>query len=172
MQIDSITKPRAEQPAAGTTTVQDAPRPADALPPLAAPPRGPVTPRTQTPEPTVLNRLIRILRVDRADSGNTVALTITVRAQVGERELDAAATAISVQFFARDSTGRPVAASEPLGLRIPRWENFTVQTFSASFPGPAAQLAGYVVRTYYRQQLQDVAAVPPALLATAPHPAP
>jgi hypothetical protein len=168
MPIDSADKPRSEQPSS-----PGALRPAASLPPLAsASPYAPVPPDKQTVEPAALNRMIRIVRVDRADGVDGVTLTIAARAQVGERDVDAAATAICVQFFLRDAAGRVGPARDPLWLKIPRWENFTPQTFSAIFRGPASQLAGYVVRTYYRRQLQDVAAVPSTLLSAAPNPIP
>ena len=171
MPIDSGLKPRARAPGVAATAGQDVLRAADPFAPIATvQSSAPATPRTP-PEPVVLNRLIRIVRVDRVESGSAMTLNIVARAQVGERELDPRATAICVQFFTRDAAGRPLGA-EPLWLQIPRWENFTAQTFSVSFPGPAAQVAGYVVRTYYRQQLQDVSAVPPTLLAMAAAPTP
>jgi pSer/pThr/pTyr-binding forkhead associated (FHA) protein len=173
MPLDSGNKPRTDQAANVSAAAQETLRPADSLPALAAtPPATPAAPRPHTTEPSVLNRLIRILRVDRTDSGNVTTLGIAVRAQVGERELDTTATAINVQFFSRDSAGNPVAPGEPVWLRIPRWENFSTQTFTVPFRGPASQLAGYIVRTYYRRQLQDVAAVPPTLLSAASEPAP
>lgn len=173
MPLDSDRKARAEQTASAPAAGQDTLRPAELVPPPAATaPTTPAAPRTQPAEPLVLNRLIRILRVDRADSGNATALSIAVRAQVGERELDTTVTAIAVQFFSRDGAGNLVATGESVSLRIPRWENFSVQTFNVPFRGPASQLAGYIVRTYYRRQLQDVAAVPPTLLSAASEPAP
>jgi predicted component of type VI protein secretion system len=109
-----------------------------------------------TATPDVLNRMIKIVRVDRLDAKDSVTLRISVKAQVGDRQLDATAVAIGVQFF-----GPPGAANEPAWLKIPRgWSNFSSQQVQARFNSPPAQCAGYVVRTYYRKQLQDVAAVP------------
>jgi hypothetical protein len=124
------------------------------------------TPTTGVAAPTAppaLRRLLRILKVTRADGAAEVALRIDVRAGVSERELDPAVTAISVQFYRRDAGS--AAALEPLAFRVPAWENFTVKTFVARFNGAPAQLAGYVARTYYRDQLQDERIEPPGLTA-------
>ena len=117
--------------------------------------------------PSVLNRMLKIQRIDRADGSDNVTLKIHVKAQVGERQLDGSVTAVCVQFFAGADAvpGKPVWLNAPLD-----WENFTTRVFTARFFGPPQQCAGYVVRTYYRKQLQDAVAAPPALLNAAPAP--
>jgi hypothetical protein len=74
---------------------------------------------------------------------------------------------VCVQFFAGADAvpGKPVWLNAPLD-----WENFTTRVFTARFFSPPQQCAGYVVRTYYRKQLQDAVAAPPALLNAAPAP--
>lgn len=121
-------------------------------------------------EPTVLNRMVRIVRVDRTESGGSVSVTIQAKAQVGERELDPAAVAICVQFAALDGVGLSVDWRKPLWLPIPPWENFTTKVFTVRFPGTSHELVGFVVRTYYHQQMQDVAAAPLSLRPLAPNP--
>ena len=92
-----------------------------------------------------------------------------MKAQVGERQLDGAAAAVCVQFFAAGDAG----PGKPVWLNVPLdWENFTAKTLTARFFGPPQQCAGYVVRTYFRKQLQDAVATPPALLNAAPAPTP
>ena len=156
----------------GDTAIESAePEP----PPLLAanapvPVATPAPPPAASLIPSVLNRMIRITRVSRADSGDKVTLTILAKAQVGERELDASATAICVQFAALDAAGRSVSWMDPLWLPIPRWENFSTKSFTARFSGPPRQLVGYVVRTYYRNEMQDVSATPPTLQPIAPKP--
>jgi pSer/pThr/pTyr-binding forkhead associated (FHA) protein len=117
-------------------------------------------------EPTVLNRMVRIMRVDRTESGGVVSVTIQTKAQVGERELDPSAVAICVQFAALDG----VDWRKPVWLQIPPWENFTTKAFTVRFPGTSHELVGFVVRTYYHQQMQDVAAAPLSLRPLAPNP--
>lgn len=158
--------------ASGQSTAQPAAAPADALPASRPPdPPAPTAPAQASAivAPSSLYRMIRILRVDRADDGTGVTLTISARAQVRERELDAPATAICVQYFVRDTGGRPVVGN-PVWVTIPPWENFSTQAFAVRFPGQASQFAGFVVRTYYRRQLQDVLATAPQLAALAPNP--
>ena len=128
--------------------------------------RGTVIPTTPATTPPVLNRMIKIQRVDRRDDTDGVTLQIQVKAQVGERELDTTALAIGVQFIASPEV-------KTVWVNIPvKWENFTARTFTARYPGSPRQLQGYVVRTYYRKQLQDAFAVPPSLLTTASTPTP
>ena len=120
--------------------------------------------------PVVLHRMIRIVRVDRSENGNTVAITIQAKAQVGERELDVSAVGMCVQFATLDATAPNVVWRDPIWLRIPAWENFASKAFTVRFSGAPRELAGFVVRSYYRNQLQDVAATPPSLQALAPTP--
>jgi hypothetical protein len=128
------------------------------------------TPASRTVVPSVLNRMIRIVRVDRSESGGVAVLTIQAKAQVGERELDTRAVAICVQFAANGAT-QNVIWRDPIWLGIPAWENFKNKLFTVRFPGASGEMAGFVVRTYYRNQLQDIAVSPPALQAP-PTPAP
>jgi hypothetical protein len=116
-----------------------------------------------SPPPPVLGRLLRILKTKPTTQGSEVTLIVDVRAGVGERELDAAATSITIQFY-RQESGKATPL-EPFTFRVPVWENFTIKTFAARFPGASSQLAGYVVRTYYRNQLQDEQITPPGLTA-------
>jgi hypothetical protein len=149
--------------APGPAEIRDAPTVAPQTP-LPAPAPAP------SAAPAVLNRMIRIANVERRDRPDNVTLTIRAVAQVGERNLDVAATAIVVQFFNYDPTGQVAPAADPLWLTIGHWENFTAKTFSARLPGPPSMFAGYVIRAYYRGRLQDVLAAPPALLPLAPDP--
>jgi hypothetical protein len=124
--------------------------------------------------PNVLNRMLKILRVDRIDGSDNVALKIQVKAQVGERQLDASAAVVCVQFFGVGdaASGAPVPR-KPVWLSAPPdWENFSTKTFTARFLGLPQQYAGYVVRTYYRKKLQDAVAAPATLLSAAPAPVP
>jgi len=121
-------------------------------------------------EPPVLNRMIRIARVDRSESSGAVNLGVQIKAQVGERELSTAAVAICVQFAALGGSGSSVVWRDPIWLPIPQWENFSSKSFSVRFPGAPREFVGFVVRTYYRRQMQDVAATPPSLRPLAPLP--
>ena len=121
-------------------------------------------------EPAVWNRMIRIARVDRSESGGTVSISIQAKAQVGERELSTGAVAICVQFATLDGAGSSVVWREPIWLPIPQWENFSTKSFTARFPGAPREFVGFVVRTYYRKQMQDIAAAPPSLRPLAPLP--
>lgn len=120
--------------------------------------------------PDVLNRMLKIQRVDRADGADKVTLKIQVKAQVGELQLDSAAASVCVQFFVAGGSGKLVP-QKPVWLSAPAgWENFSTKTLTAQFAGTPPQCAGYVVRTYYRKQLQDAVAAPPSLLNAAPPP--
>jgi pSer/pThr/pTyr-binding forkhead associated (FHA) protein len=121
-------------------------------------------------EPAVWNRMIRIARVDRSENGGTVSITVQAKAQVGERELNTAAVAICVQFAALGGTGSSVVWREPIWLPIPQWENFSTKSFTVRFPGAPREFVGFVVRTYFRKQMQDIAAAPPSLRPLAPIP--
>ena len=113
--------------------------------------------------PVVLNRQLCIMRVDRVDGTNNVALRIQVHGGVGERDLNSRVAAVSVQFF-RVSSMNSAVALEVLWLPMPaRWDNYATQKFAAQFNGLPSQYAGYVVKTYYRNQLQDMKAEPPSL---------
>jgi hypothetical protein len=129
-------------------------------------PNGNMVPSAPPTTPLVLNRMIRIVRVDRQEDPDGVTLQIQFKAQTGERELDATAVAIGIQFV----TSQEV---KTVWLSIlGKWDNFAAKTFAARYGGSPQQLRGYVVRTYYRKQLQDAIAVPPSLLATTPPPTP
>jgi hypothetical protein len=142
----------------------------NAAAPLAGSPSvAPLEPVTPVPSsrpmaPTVLNRRIRIQRVDRKDDSDGVTLQLRVVAQVGERKLDAAVVAIGIQFVAAGE-GKMVWVTVPAD-----WENFAPKTFAARCSGPPGQLRGYIVRTYYRKELQDVLSVPADLATTVPSP--
>jgi pSer/pThr/pTyr-binding forkhead associated (FHA) protein len=161
--------PAAEQQSSQAANNPDIPMPTTLPPP---PPQAAVGNALQVPN--VLNRMLKILRVDRADGSDNVTLKILVKAQVGERQLDALAAVVCVQFFGvgNVASGAPVA-SKPVWLSAPpEWQNFSTKSFTARFLGSPRQCAGYVVRTYYRKQLQDAVATPPRLLDAAPAPAP
>jgi predicted component of type VI protein secretion system len=129
------------------------------LPPLPA--TGPVPASAPTTE--VLNRMLRITRVDRADAADGVTVRIQIKAQVGERQLQPGEASVGVQFFT--PPGKP---KEIVWLNMPAdWENFSTRTFAVKLSEPPAECAGFVVRTYYRKKLQDVYALP-ATLASAP----
>jgi hypothetical protein len=134
-----------------------APAPAPGAAP-AAPPPAPVAPATP---PVLLTRKIRVVELQSA--GDT--LRIVARAQVGERVLDPKLVAITAEPFAVDAAGRTVSAGAPVAVDIPAWENFSAKTLTVRF---SARYDGFVVRTYYRGELQDIAATPPALLALVP----
>jgi hypothetical protein len=125
---------------------------------------------TPVPVPAVLHRMIRIVRVERSESANSVAITIQAKAQVGERELDVSAVRMCVQFAAVDPTSSSVVWPDPIWLPIPAWDNFANKAFTVRFPGAPKDLAGFVVRSYYRNQMQDVAATPASLQTLAPIP--
>jgi len=164
--IFSEPRPRAMRVEASKTLRQQqaespapAPVPSQPLAPvgIGAPPGAVAVP------PTVLNRMLKIVRVDRSSNAAGVTLQVVVKAQVGERELSPSAVAVSVQFFTTSETVKT------LWLTVPsRWDNFSARTLAARFLGPPEQLRGYIVRTYYRKQLQDEVVAPPELLSTAP----
>ena len=153
-------------PAAAAAASSPAPAPADG----AHSPRETVAVAQPPAEPTVLNRMIRITRVDRSDSGEVVSLTIQAKAQVGARELDTSAVGICVQFAALGGGGVGVDWRKPIWVSIPQWENFASKAFTVRFSGAPRELTGFVVRTYYGRQLQDIAASPPSLRPLAPNP--
>ena len=131
------------------------------------------TPSPQAAVGDVLNRMLKILRVDRTDASDSVTLKIQVKAQVGERQLDASSVMVCVQFFGVGdaASGAPVPR-KPVWLSAPpEWENFSTKAFAARFLGSPQQCAGYIVRTFYRKQMQDVVAAPATLLNVAPPPA-
>jgi hypothetical protein len=122
------------------------------LPPLPA--TEPVAPAAPVSE--VLNRMLRITGVERADTTEGVTLRIQVKAQVGERRLDPDEVSLGVRFFPVLTKPRDV-----VWLSVPAdWENFSTRTFTVKTSAPCA---GYVVRTYYRKKLQDVYAQPASL---------
>ena len=108
--------------------------------------------------------------MERSDNGDVATVTIQAKAQAGERELNTATVAISVQFATVDGAGLGVDWRKPVWLTIPSWENFSTKTFTVRFPGAAHELVGFVVRTYYHRVMQDVAAVPPSMRSQAPIP--
>jgi pSer/pThr/pTyr-binding forkhead associated (FHA) protein len=127
----------------------------DVLPPLPA-----TEPTIVPPAPSeVLNRMLRVTRIDRSDAADSVTLRLQIKAQVSELHLEPGNIAIGVQFFSL-----PNKPGSAVWLNIPAdWENFSSRTFTVKFTGPPSQLAGYVVRTYYRKKLQDVSATPPSI---------
>lgn len=127
-------------------------------PPLtpATPPPGATVPAVPLPAAATLPRALRILKVERMDEAQQTAVRVQVRAQVGERQFDAAAAGVTVEFLDRD--GRVIGVVRP---ELPaRWENLTSRQFTARWPAAAETVGGVAVRTYYRQQLQDQWVVP------------
>jgi pSer/pThr/pTyr-binding forkhead associated (FHA) protein len=167
VKLDTARSTQADQPAMGPPSASVPATPASSGPR----PQGDVARLAPTAaEPIVLKRMIRIARVDRTETGGSVSITIQAKAQVGERELDTLAVAICVQFAAVDGAGTGVNWRKPIWLSIPTWENFTSKAFTVRFPGSARELVGFVVRTYYHKQMQDIAAAPPSLRPLAPDP--
>ena len=104
--------------------------------------------------PEILSRMLKIVRVDRPDNAT---LRILIKAQVGDRQLDPKAVAVSLQCFR--APGQPGAIQ---WLTIPvTWDNFKTKELPVHLLEPCP---GYLVRTYYRNQPQDAVAVPPAQL--------
>jgi len=130
----------------------------NSLPFATAGTNAPVTPAPATNEvaahPAVLNRMLRIVRVERTNAADHVALRINVRAQVGERQLDPAAVAVQVEWHGPATPPAVVTLPVPSG-----WENFSSKTLAARWEGVPAQLRGVTVRTFYRDKLQDVVAL-------------
>lgn len=125
------------------------------LPPLPA--TGPAPAPAAPAE--VLNRMLRITRVDQSDAADGATLRIQIKAQINELHLDPGSVGIGVQFFAA-----PTKPGGVVWLNAPGdWENFSTRTFTAKSTGPCV---GYVVRTYYRKKLQDVSAAPASLAQT------
>ncbi len=60
----------------------------------------------------MLNRVIRLARVERSDNGDVATVTIQAKAQAGERELNTAAVAIGVQFATVDGAGPGVGLAQ------------------------------------------------------------
>ena len=105
---------------------------------------------TITGAPEVLSRMLKIVHVERTDSAT---LRVTIKAQVGDRQLDPKAVAVSVQCF-------PALPGGTQWLTIPvTWENFKTKELLAHLPGLCPN---YIVRTFYKNQPQDVVTVPPA----------
>jgi hypothetical protein len=131
------------------------PRPEPAAPvpllPLTAPAAS-----TLPPAPATLPRALRILKADRADTDNQAGARVQVKAQIGERTLETGAVAVTVEFL--DAAGRSLGL---VRLNPPAtWENFSTKQFTARLAAAPATVRGFVVRTYYRQQLQDQLTVP------------
>ncbi|HUK82225.1 MAG TPA: FHA domain-containing protein [Verrucomicrobiae bacterium] len=162
-----------QSPAAAQAPSQAVGNPGVPMATTLSPPAPKAAAADALPVSEVLNRMLKIQRVDRVDGADNVTLRIQVKAQVGERQLDNSTAAVCVQFFTVGSgaSGAPVP-QKPVWLTAPPgWENFATKSVTARFVGSPRQCAGYVVRTYYRKQLQDAVATPPALLNVAPTPA-
>ena len=155
---------KSTESAAATAVAPDSASEGSTASPVSSPAGG-------APVPAVLNRMIRIVRVDRLESGGVATLTIQAKAQVGERELDTRAVAICVQFATSGGSAKPVSWRDPIWLPIPAWDNFKSKVFTVRFPGASGEMTGFAVRSYYRQQLQDIARAPTSL-PPAPNPVP
>ncbi len=162
----SATSPE-RQAEPGQTPPGGATRPAQPQPP-SSPARQAGSPTA--PQPQILNRMIRLIKVEEQLGPDQVRLRVTLRAQVGERRLDPSVTAVAVRFFVRADGEKTLPMRTPLWLNVEGLKNFSTRAFHVRFPGTPAQYAGYVIQTYYRGILQDVAAAPPALADRAPNP--
>lgn len=117
----------------------------------ALPPLSPSLP-TIASAPEVLSRMLKIVRVDRLENAT---LRITIKAQVGDRQLDSKAVAVSVQCV-------PPLPGGIQWIAIPvAWENFKTKELLTRLPEACP---GCIVRTYYRNQPQDAVTVPSAQL--------
>jgi hypothetical protein len=150
-------------PAPTPPTLPDAPEP---LP--TAPRTGPAP----VVVPAVLNKMIRIQKAEAVQEAGKVKLAVQAMAQVGERELPPSSVSMCIHWFTLDAQKQPVAWSKPEWMTIPSWENFTSKKLMLVFPADADRYAGFVLRTYYRGELQDVRAEPAGLLALSPNPKP
>jgi predicted component of type VI protein secretion system len=169
--------PRGKRDRSGKAAMDAAASPGrGSLPPeteLTAPPPAPSPPEapreTGNIVPAVLNRKIAVMNVGRKDSADAVLLAIRAMAQVGEPTVAPNAARISVELFNKAPQGNGLVPSqaEPVWIQVATWENFTARTFQVRVPIAPPQFGGYVVRTYYRGQLQDVAASP-GLVSVAP----
>ncbi len=113
-------------------------------------------PTTVPPASSILPHMIKVMRVDRTDGTQDITLRIQVKAQAAERDLNASAVAIGVEFV-----GSP--EDKIVWVNIPlTWDNFTARTLVARYFGSPREVKGTIVRTYYHKQLQDVLATPPA----------
>lgn len=165
-----FTKPR-PAPARRAAPAGVATPPSDLPVPAPVPVAQPAVGSAPAPaRPVVLTRMIRLERVQETVEKERLLLTVQARAQVGERTLDPRAVGLCVQFAVRGADDARSVWRYPFWLRIPAWDNFTARTFTVSFPGTTAEYGGYVVRSYYRGELQDVAAQPNSLLALTPDP--
>jgi hypothetical protein len=140
------------------------PAPAASAPDLPALVPATPAPPLPAPAPAPLHRQLRVLRVDRVDGAADFTIRLQIKAQARERELDLAAAQILLQCY---TAGQKLLATHEVPLPA-AWENFTTKLLTLRLPHPPAQCAGYVVRTYYRKQLQDVWASTPALVAGNP----
>lgn len=162
-----LQQPRFAEPAAPVPPAEPE-SPAATIPPPPVPPAQPPAPSPAPSRPSILTRQLRIDQLGVVQERDELAVRIQMRVQVGEREVDRAAAAVSVQFFYRNREGTAVPWGHPVWLNLGEMKNFTTKTFHARFPGLPEQFAGCVVRTYYRRELQDEAAQPPELLPLAP----
>lgn len=145
--------------------------PAEAV--SAPPPPEPVplepVPSVQAPRrPSILTRQLRIDQLTVIQQGQELAVRIQLRIQVGDREVDRGAAAVGVHFFYRGRNGTISPWEHPVWLNVGEMQNFSTKTLHARFPGLAEQFGGCVVRTFYRQELQDEAALPAELVVSAP----
>jgi len=111
---------------------------------------GTVTARTSVAAQPLLNPSLKIQRIQR----DGAALQVRLRAQTGELEFAATEARVSVEWHLADGTTRLEWIAVPVA-----WENFTVKTLAARYDGAAALLRGCIVRTFYRQQLQDMTTI-------------
>ncbi|MCX7915059.1 MAG: FHA domain-containing protein [Verrucomicrobiae bacterium] len=128
----------------------------------------PVPPAPVPVRPSILTRQLRIDQITVLQQGNELAVRIQLRIQVADREVDRAAAAVGVQFFFRGRNGTVSPWAHPVWLNLGEMQNFSSKILHARFPGLAEQYGGCVVRTFYRQELQDEAALPADLLPLAP----
>lgn len=106
---------------------------------------------TNAPAQPVLNPALKIQGTQHTRTPQAMTVELRLRAQTGERELDARAVRVSVEWLRADGTKQLEWLATPVS-----WENFAAKTLQARYDGAAAQVRGYTVRTFYRQQLQDM----------------
>jgi hypothetical protein len=141
--------------------------PSVGLPPPSLAPLPPSRPpEVAQPAPAALNRMIQIVGISRVDAADGITLRIQAKARVASRDLDPKDVAVTVDFVVGTET-RPVRVAVPAP-----WENFTTKSLTAHWAGTPALVRGYVVRTFYRKQLQDVQASSPELVSGTSTPSP
>lgn len=128
--------------------------------------RPPEVPAPPTVMPAVLNRQLKIQKVNRKNTSHSVELRVQVQAQAPERTLDLPSVVVQVEWRLAGAAPRTDTLALPA-----TWDNFAAKTLQARFEGPPPMVQGYIVRTFYQKKLQDVRAEPATLLTPASGPA-